>query len=238
MVVLVKSILLGLARPLLLLLHLALYRLDVCRAPFPVDVEERRIAGPDPDRLLFIGDVAVAGYGVLHHGMTAASRTAHLVAQQRKRGCWWETIAAADLTAARVARMASLDAAGVDAAVIMLGVPDVLLGTRPSRWARNLRAIAERLRAEAEAECRIIFIAIPPMADFRPIPAAARKLLMLQTKRLNEAMRVIASEVPNATYVPFPKWRAGEKYVAQQISWKNMHKMLARLFASVILQDQ
>lgn len=232
-----KSFLLGLSRPLLLL-HFVLYKLDVCRAPFPTDIPESSIAGGDPDRLLFIGDVAIAGYGVLHHGMTAASRTARLVARQGERGCRWETIAAADLTAARVARMATLGTVGVDVAVIMLGVPDVLLGTRPSRWAGNLWTIAERLRAEGGVDCHIIFVEIPPMADFRPIPTVARTLLTLQTRRLNQAMRVIASETPNAAYVPCPTWRADERYVAEQISWKTMHEMLARLLAAAILEDK
>lgn len=50
-------------RPLLRV-QLALYKQDVNVGPFPTDEPEFLIAGPDPDHLLFIGDVAVTGYGV------------------------------------------------------------------------------------------------------------------------------------------------------------------------------
>lgn len=230
-----KSFVLSLARPLLLM-HFTAYVRDVRRAPFPVDAPESRIAGPTPDRVLFIGDVALAGYGVLHHGMSTAFRTAKLISRRRGRGCRWETIAAADLTAARVARMETFHVAGVDTVVIMLGIPDVLLATRATRWATSLRTVAARIRAEAGLQSTIVFVAIPAMEEFRPIPDPARRLLVLQTQRLNRAMRTIASETANAVYVPFPKWELGDRYAPQIFSWKAMHKKLAQAIAPVILE--
>lgn len=70
------------SRPLALL-HFAHYKLDVLGAPFLADSPERRIPGPTPDRLLFIGDVAMAGCGVLHHGMATPAATARLVSLRR-----------------------------------------------------------------------------------------------------------------------------------------------------------
>lgn len=229
-----KFVLLRLARPLLFL-NLAHYEREVRRAPFPVDAPERRIAGPDPDRLLFVGDAAVAGYGVLHEGMTTPSRTARLVANARERGCRWETISAADLTVARAARAPGLEATDADVVVIMLGVPDVLLVTRTTHWVKNLRTIVGRVRAEAGSGRRIVFAGIPPIAEFRPLPALARRLMIMQIQRLNGATRVVASETPDATYVPFPAWRAGEQRHEEQICWKSMHKLFARALAPAIV---
>lgn len=166
------ALLLYFARPLLRL-HFALYKQDVRRAQFPQDDPEFVIPGPHPDWLVFIGDVAAAGYGVLYHGMTAASQTARLIARDRGRGCLWKTITATDLTAARVARMRTLDAADADAAVIMLGVPDVLLATNATTWAVNLETIVEHIRDQARPNCHIVFAGIPPMAEFRRIPPLA-----------------------------------------------------------------
>lgn len=225
-----------LARPLVLL-HFVHYMWDVRGAPFPVDAPERHVAGPMPDRLLFIGDVAMAGYGVLHHGMAAPARTARLVSRRRSRGCRWETIATADLTAADVARRDTLAAAGVDAVVIMLGIPDVLLGTRVSKWARNLRKITARIAEEAGTQCPIVFAAIPPMTDFRPIPDPAGRLLTLQTLRLNLTLRRVAAELPRGVFVLFPKWRDGEQYVADALSWKAVHRRVARTLAPAIVQQ-
>jgi lysophospholipase L1-like esterase len=231
---LVKLALLRLARPLLLA-NLAHYEREVRRAPFPVDAAEHSIAGPDPDRLLFVGDAAVAGYGVLHEGMATPSRTARLVAKARERGCRWETVAAADLTAASAARAPGLEATDADVVVIMLGVPDVLLGTRTIHWVKNLRTIVRRVRAEAGTGHRIVFAGIPPIAEFRPLPALARTLMIMQIQRLNGATRVVASETPDATYVPFPAWHPGEQHHEEQICWKSMHKLFAHALAPAIV---
>lgn len=229
------AILLYCARPLLRL-HLTHYKRDVRQALFPEDDPQFDITGPNPDRLLFIGDVAVAGYGVLRYGMTTSSQTARFVAQDRGRGCMWATIAATDLTAARVAKMPTLDAAEVDAAVIMLGVPDVLLATSSTSWAVNLVTIVEHIREQAGPNCRIVFAAIPPMADFRPIPALARTMMMLQIQRINRVTQSTASQLTNTSFVPFPEWRVGEMYVQELFSWKSLHEMWARVLASATVQ--
>lgn len=231
----VTTILLYCARPLLRL-HFAHYERDVRQALFPEDDPQFDITGPDPDRLLFIGDVAVAGYGVLRYGMTASSQTARFVAQDRRRGCVWTTIAATDLTAARVAKMPTLDAAEVDAAVIMLGVPDVLLATSSTSWAINLLTIVEHIREQAGPNCRIVFAGIPPMADFRPIPALARTMMTLQIQRINRVTQSTASHLTNTSFVPFPEWRVGEMYVQDVFSWKSLHEMWARVLASATVE--
>lgn len=224
------------ARPLVLL-HFAHYKWDVRGAPFPIDPLERKVAGPTPDRHLFIGDVAMAGYGVLHHGMATPSRTANLICKRRSRGCRWETIAAPDLPAAQVARRERLNATDADAVVIMLGIPDVLLGTPASKWTANLRKITKHITEKAGPDCPIVFAAIPPMTDFRPIPGPARRLLKLQTLRLNLAMRRVAAKRPRGVFVAFPKWRVDEQYVADALSWKAVHKRVARTLAPVIVQQ-
>ena len=228
------SALIYLARPLLRV-HLAHYKRDVRHAPFPEDDPEFVIAGPHPDRLLFIGDVAVSGYGVLLQGMTTASQTARILAQNRRRGCVWKTICATDLTAAHVARMPAFEAADVDVAVIMLGVPDVLLATSLTTWAADLRTIADHIRQQAGQDCGIVFAGIPPMADFRPIPPVARTMLMLQVQRLNRVTQVIASEI-DAAYAPFPALRVGEMYVQELFSWKSLHEKWACILAPATAQ--
>lgn len=233
---LVKFVLLRLARPLLLL-NLAHYKREVRRAPFPVDAPARRIAGPGPDRLLFVGDAAVAGYGVLQEGMTAPSRTARLVARLRERGCRWETIATADLTAARAARMPRLEATDADVVVIMLGLPDVLLGTRTAQWVKSLRSMVSRLGGDEGRGHRIVFAGIPPMPDLRPLPTLVGRLMIVQIQRLNGATRVVASETPDATFVPLPTLQPGERQGDEQVCWRSMHKLIARALAPAVVEQ-
>jgi hypothetical protein len=132
--------------------------------------------------------------------------------------------------------MPALDAANVDAVVIMLGVPDVLLATSSATWAANLGRIVERIQDQAAPNCRIVLAGIPPMGDFRPIPPLARKMLMLQIHRLNRITHDIASQRSNTSFVPFPDWRVGEMYVQELFSWKLLHEMWARVLASATLQ--
>ncbi|WP_187270532.1 SGNH/GDSL hydrolase family protein [Lacisediminihabitans profunda] len=231
----VAAVLILLARPVLRL-HLALYKLDVRRAQFPVDNPERVIPGPDPVRLMFIGDVTVSGYGVLHQGMTTVAKTARFVAETCGRGCSWTTISANDLTAARVAKMSTLDATPVDVVLVMLGVPDVLLATSTNAWKSNLETILEQLRNHTEPNRRVVFAGIPPMVDFRPVPPLGRKMLRLQIDRLNSVTHELASRAPDVSFVPFPDWRVGDMYVQDAFSWKSLHEMWARVLAATTLQ--
>jgi hypothetical protein len=223
-----------LARPLLRL-NLAHYERDVRKAAFPEGVADLEIPGPDPVRLLFVGDVAVAGYGVLLHGMTTVSQTARMVAETG-RGCSWTATAASDLTARRAEKIVSVDPPGVDAAVLMMGVPDVLMVTSPSKWAASLEAVADRIRANSGPTCGIVFAAVPPMADFRPIPPLARRILKLQIERLDDATRSIASRIANACFLPFPIWRTGDLYVEEVFSWKALHRMWAAPLAEATMR--
>jgi hypothetical protein len=223
-------------RPLLRV-QLALYKHDVSSAPFPENELEFIIAGPDPDCLLFIGDVAVTGYGVFDHGMTVVFRTSQFIAKERGRGCRWATIGATDLTVARVARIPELGTADVDVVIIMLGVPDVLLGTSSTRWATNLGTVIDRIHDQSAAGCHIVLAGIPPMGDFRPMPPWVRKLLMLQIHRLNGITQTAASHIPNTSFAPFPDWRVGNMFVEELFSWKALHEMWARVLASATMKE-
>ena len=195
-------------RPLLRV-QLALYEQDVSSAPFAENDLEFVIAGPDPDCLLFIGDVAVTGYGVFDHRVTVVFRTFQFFAKERGRGCRWATIGATDLTVARVARIPELGIADVDVVIIMLGVPHVLLGTSSSRWGTNLGTVINRIHDQSAAGCHIVLAGIPPMGDFRPMPPWVRELLMLQIHRLNGITLAATSHMPDTPFAPFPDRRVG-----------------------------
>ena len=219
----------------LLRMPLALYKQEVNSGPFPADEPEFVIAGSDPDHLLFIGDVAVAGYGVMEHGMTVASHTARLISHDRRRGCRWATIGATDLTIAKVERMDDLGAADVDVVIIMLGVPDVLLATSSTRWAANLGTVIDHIQDRAAADCRIILAAIPPMGDFQDMPLWVRKLLTLQIHRLNQVTLAATLHRPNTVFVSFPDLRVGKMFAGDLFSWKALHKMWARVIAAATM---
>ena len=211
------------------LLH---YNWDVSRAIFPRDAaSEGAIAGPRPSRVLFVGDVAVAGYGVLERGMTVGAQVAALMSDSQQSGCNWQEVARPDLTAARAAAMPEISRERFDIAILMLGVPDVLLATSPQNWAADLEALVHRIRTRSGSHCPIIFAGIPPMADFRPIAPVARRLLTSQINRLDRATLALSARLPHTAFIPFPRWRVGEMYVQETFSWRALHQMWASVLA-------
>lgn len=219
-------------RPLLYV-SFALYQLEVRRNLYPRDAPVLRVEGVDPLRLLFVGDVAASGHGVLSHGLTVATRTADYISIESKRGAVWSVIAEPDLTLRKLASRRSFDAEGVEVAFLLLGIPDVLLSTGPERWAAQLETVTRRIQAESGLRaCRVFISGIPPLSDFRPISAAVRRVINQQVERLNAASAEVAASMPGLTFVPFPTWRIGDMYIKRMFSWKTMHDAWAETLAS------
>jgi hypothetical protein len=198
-------------RPLLLI-SFALYRLEVRRNLYPRDAMVDHIDGIDPLRMLFVGDVAVSGHGVLSHGLTVATRTSEHVAVDSGRGAAWSIIAETDLTMAKLASRRSYGAQGVEVAFLLL-----------------------RIQSESGLRApRVVISGIPPMSDFRPINPSVRRVISLQVDRLNAASEAVAERVPGVTYVPFPTWRIGEMFIKQMFSWKTMHDAWGETLAAAL----
>lgn len=226
------SALSALGRPFLRL-SFALYQLEVRRNLYPRDTPVTVVEGVDPQGLLFVGDVAASGHGVLSHGLTVSSRTAFALSGLTERGASVQVIAKTDLTMAQLAKRASLGAEDVEVAFVLLGIPDVLLGTRSGDWAVSLRAVAEKIRAESKFRAvRIVISGIPPLSDFRAISPTVRRVIDQQVDRLNAVSVEVAASIPGAVFVPFPTWRIGDMYIKQMFSWKTMHEAWGETLAA------
>ncbi len=224
-------LLLALVRPILRA-HLAQYRRDVLTAPFPSDEPMTAIEGASPRRLLFMGDVGAGGYGVLRHGMAVPARAASAIAGETSAGVRWQTIASPDLTAAGAASAAAaLELSELDAAILMLGVPDVLLATSGENWNADLTRAIAAIRENAGRECPVILAGIPPISDFRPVPEPARAILDKQALALDRASARLAAAIPGVSFVPFPDLRLGRALVEESISWPDLHRIWADVLA-------
>lgn len=216
-------------------LSLARYRVEVSRDLYPRDEPVFEIAGADPQRLLFVGDVAAFGHGVLSHGLTVATRTAAVLATTSGRGARWSIVAETDLTLDSLLRRPLLGVEGVEAAFLLVGIPDALLLTRPDAWARDLERVARKIQQESgrDVDCCPVFVAgIPPLSNFRPISASMRRLTVKQVDRLNAVSAEVAARTPGLEYVPFPTWRIGDMYIQKMFSWKTMHEAWATSLAA------
>jgi hypothetical protein len=230
----VSDAVLALGRPLLRI-SFALYQLEVRRNLYPRDAVVESIAGPDPARLVFFGDVAASGHGVLSHGLTVVTRTAATLATETSRGMSWTVIAETNLTLAALLKRSSLGAEGVEVAFVLLGIPDVLLITRSEEWARDLASLTRRIQAESgrgPSGCRVLVAGVPPLTDFRPISASIRRIISKQVDRLNAVSADVAARTLGLEFVPFPTWRIGDMYIKQLFSWKTMHEAWAQSLAA------
>ncbi|WP_255559958.1 SGNH/GDSL hydrolase family protein [Salinibacterium sp. M195] len=211
-----------LARPLLKV-NLLGYRVEIENALFPEGPPAGEVPGPDPVRLLFIGDIAVSSYNVLNHGLGLASQTSRFVARQQGIGCSWSTISDSELTMARAARAVNAEALQADAVIIVLGPPDVLLGTPHTEWSNNLARIVEAVRHSAKPDSPVIVAAIPPMHRFRAMPIFVRRILAVQIQRLDRASVAVAASHPGVFYSPFPGLSTADAFIEDAFNWRAIH---------------
>jgi hypothetical protein len=218
------------ARPYLRL-HLAHYARTMATATFPLDGRERMVLGPDPHRILFLGDIGVAGYGVLLPGMAMPAQATARLAAATARGCIWTTVSASDMTAESALTAVAGRAARIDVAVLALGIPDALMMTAPELWESQLAEVIASTREQAHQGCRIVLAGIPPVDRFRHLTPAARSLLRSQVRRLNAAMRQMQDPDAGIHYVHFPDLASDRMHVRNGFSFRAMHDLWARAIA-------
>ncbi|PPF55137.1 esterase [Clavibacter michiganensis] len=211
------------ARPSLRL-YLLLYMREMEAGIFPQHDDVSTAPGPDPERVLFIGDIGVAGYGVLLAGMAMPAQIAARRAAQTGRGVEWESIAAYDMTARKAAAViAGRAPAPLDLAVVALGIPDVLVATSVEEWIDRLTAIVRTVRGQAGDGCRIVVTGIPPMDRFQPSPMVGRKLLQAQISRLNRATTRLHDPEHGVSHAPYPDISGRRLLVRDRFSYRMLH---------------
>ncbi|WP_231606614.1 SGNH/GDSL hydrolase family protein [Salinibacterium sp. NK8237] len=216
--------LIRLFRPLLKVSWLA-YRAEIAGSLFPSDAPEGAVDGPNAYRMLFIGDTAASGLGVLNHGLAVVSQTARFVAREHSAGCSWTTMTNTELTMARAARQLAETPVEVDAVIVVLGIPDVLQGTSATTWRNELVALTTAARRNIRPDCLIVVGAVPPMHHFRPLPRTVKRILCLQISRLNDASLSVVESIPGMVYSPFPRVAPGSPFIRESRNWKSAHSL-------------
>lgn len=222
----IAGLLIRLVRPLLKV-NLLGYRVEMANSLFPDGPPEGEVPGADPIRMLFIGDCAASGYGVLNHGLAVVAQTARYVANDHNRGCSWTTITDPELTAIRSATQLATVTNDItfDVVVVLLGPPDVLVGTAAHEWASSLTRVVEQVRNAPDANCPVVLAAIPPMYRFRPMPDFVRRIFALQTHRLNRTSRAVADTLPQVSYSRFPPMGSDGTFIMEMLSWRTIHSL-------------
>ena len=227
---------LPLAKPYLRV-HLALLGRQIARTPLPRDAPVDTVPGPDPGRVLVVGELAASGLGVLLHGMAFPAQVGQAWSRATGRGCTWRTVARPVLSAAQAAAHPDLDgaAAGADAVVVALGIPDVLLATRAGTFESTIERIVDLARSRASTGCRVVLAGLPPMTRFQPIPPLAARLFGLRMRRLDDALHRVAERHEGVAFVPFPQQRLHGLYVRDRFSYRALHRIWAHAVVTALV---
>ena len=178
-------------------------RRDTPRLPDAALPWSGTLAGPDPLRLLVIGDSTAAGVGAATQDEALPGSLAREVSAGTGRGVSWQAVGRNGATA-RDLITDYLDAATaepVDLVFLSIGANDAL-GLR-ARWAfaRDIRTILTRLR---EVSPLVLVSSLPAFFRFELLPNPLRWNLYLHSRSLEDAARAIAADMDGVHMSPPP----------------------------------
>ncbi|MGV8969927.1 MAG: SGNH/GDSL hydrolase family protein [Microbacteriaceae bacterium] len=164
---------------------------------------EGQIDGPNPLRLLVLGDSTGAGVGVesLREGL--AGNLADQLHQRLGRGVSWDVIARSGATTGQIREFFLLLASrqSYDVIFLTLGVNDVMQLRRKGAFQYDLDVIVGGLAA-ASPNAHIMLAGIPRMEHFSSLPAPLGTILGARAYRLNAAAHTVAENHPRVVHVP------------------------------------
>jgi hypothetical protein len=145
--------------------------LDV--VPHPFDSPRRSIAGPDPDRVLVLGNGPAIGFGVLSQELALPGHLARRIADATRRGVTVDVLARRGTTAALAPRLIDgTRMAHYDAGVVCIGSSDAYNLLSDDRFRRDLGQLVDTLRAATTPSTVIAVLPIHPLQ--RPDAAQGR----------------------------------------------------------------
>lgn len=150
------------------------------------------IAGPDPLRLLILGDSTAAGVGVERQADGLPGALSRALSARLGRGVTWQVHARSGATTGQL-RSYFLPAATsepFDVIFLTTGVNDVMQLRRKRQFMHDLRDILDALRAESP-EAWIIVPGVPRMDRFESLPDPLSSILGARATRINTGAREV-----------------------------------------------
>ena len=178
-------------------------RRDTPRLPDAALPWSGRLEGPDPLRLLVLGDSTAAGVGADTQDDALPGNLARELAARTGRGVTWRAVGRNGATARDIITDHLSDATteDVDLVFLSIGANDAL-GLRPrAAFARDIRTILERLR---EVSPLVLVSSLPAFFRFELLPNPLRWNLYLHSQNLEDAARAIVARTPGVHMSPPP----------------------------------
>lgn len=180
-------------------------RRDVPRLPDAAPPWHGRIEGPNPIRLIVMGDSTAAGVGAATQDEALPGHLGRELAARTGRGVHWRATGenGADAHEFIVGYLDDALAEPWDLAFVSLGANDAL-GLRSRRaFARDIRTIIERITA-ASPQVHILVSSLPAFPRFTLLPQPLKWNLALHARNLEAGAREVVADYPHVHMSPPP----------------------------------
>ena len=159
--------------------------------------------GPDPLRLVVVGESTAMGVGVPAHAVGLVGHTARALGRAMRRPVHWRVIGRGGATGRALLKefIATAPPLDADVFVVILGVNDTLGFSSPAQWIGSLDAILESLRRRSRG-APIVLAAVPPMQHFPALPSPLRQVLGFRAYVLDRAAIAWAGARDAVAHVP------------------------------------
>jgi lysophospholipase L1-like esterase len=150
--------------------------------------------GPDELQVVGIGDSIVAGVGVAEQHDALVGQFARKVRERSGRPVAWRTLGFNGATAAEIVEQLGMRPPRADVYLLSAGVNDTTHFVAAERYAANIARLVSAMRRSAP-DAVVVFVGIPPLANFPALPWPLGELLGDRARLLQSAAReVLRSE--------------------------------------------
>lgn len=180
------------------------------RLPVPRDPPIAHASGPDADRVLIIGGLAVRGLGVASYQLGLAGRLARALAARTGRGADVEAMGFGHFDSARVAdELRRIDLGRFDAIVVQAGGWE-LLSLRPVRaWARDIARVLAAVAEGAPIGTPVLMLGVTPVDVGAP---SVHRVFAKHARRMNAVTIAACAQSRVGRFVPLPAATTLEKH--------------------------
>ncbi len=171
------------------------------------------VPGPEPARLLAIGDSIIAGVGCRTLERACAGQTAEQLAADLGRGVNWSALGKTGATTTGILHrlVPKLPEDAADVFLVSAGVNDITALKKIPEWRTDLEALVAALHRHSP-QAQIVMLGIPPMGCFPRLPQPLRALFGLRARGFDRAAAQLFGTLPHGIYVPFYQGLSPEEF--------------------------
>lgn len=177
--------------------------LDV--VPHPPDSRRQTVAGPDPDRVLVLGNGPAIGFGVLAQELGLPGHLARRIAAATGRGMAMDVLARRGTTAATAPLLVDeVRTAQYDAVLVCIGSSDAYNLVPEQRWRSDLTRLLDVLRGATTPSTVLAVLAARPLQRPNAARGRAGRLVDGHAMRLDRVAAEVCGDRAGVVHLAEP----------------------------------